>query len=197
VPAARRARRPSPFPTAAPAPAATLGPSHGAARSPPPSLVVPVLARGPVPACSPPPARLPLPTCPRRRRGPATCPSRRVPGAACPWRGAVGPRHSPAACAARLASARPRWLLTSLARCLCGLTLVCERFVHGASVWPCACSRGARGVLARLAVPSTRSASPRSRRARLPQATRLPLTVYFMRINHIVYINEIETQFGN
>jgi hypothetical protein len=35
------------------------------------------------------------------------------------------------------------------------------------------------------------------RHARLPLATRLPLPVYSMRIGHVVYINEMETQLRN
>jgi hypothetical protein len=36
-----------------------------------------------------------------------------------------------------------------------------------------------------------RSALPRSRRARLPLATRLP-PVYFMRVDDVIYVNEME-----
>jgi hypothetical protein len=35
------------------------------------------------------------------------------------------------------------------------------------------------------------------RHARLPLATRLPRPVYSMRIGHVVYINEMETQLRN
>jgi hypothetical protein len=68
-----------------------------------------------------------------------------------------------------------------------------------------ACSRGARSALVRLAVPLARRIAPyRGRRVCLPLdvpvyplATRLPLPVYSMRIGHIVYINEMETQLRN
>jgi hypothetical protein len=39
--------------------------------------------------------------------------------------------------------------------------------------------------MARLVVPSTRSVLSRSRRARLPP-------VYFLRVDHVIYINEME-----
>jgi hypothetical protein len=44
---------------------------------------------------------------------------------------------------------------------------------------------------ARLALGAMRSALPRSRRARLPLATRLP-PVYFMRVDDVIYVNEME-----
>jgi hypothetical protein len=47
------------------------------------------------------------------------------------------------------------------------------------------CSRGARGALARLTVPSACSSTPG--RARLPPP---PPPVYFMRANHVVHINK-------
>jgi hypothetical protein len=48
-----------------------------------------------------------------------------------------------------------------------------------------------RSVLTRVTCSST------PRRARLPLATHLPLLVYFMRIGHVVHINEMETQLRN
>jgi hypothetical protein len=61
-------------------------------------------------------------------------------------------------------------------------------------VWCARCFGAARRALGATRSALSRAArSSTPRRARLPLATRLPLTVYFMRINHIVYINEIET----
>jgi hypothetical protein len=81
----------------------------------------------------------------------------------------VAPLPARGACAAR-----PRRARGSFAACQRGLAR--------------ACSRGARSALVRLAVPSTRSSTPR--RARLPLATRLPPLVYFMRVDHVIYINK-------
>jgi hypothetical protein len=234
------------------APAATLGPSRGVARSPPPSPVVPIPARSPpsaasparraAPAQPPRPARSFAPTpLPTRRRNALPCgsPPSPTPAHGVARRGGPGPARgarpcsgalpapgSPAPPCASLASVRPgcspvparsrcgapaawrgrppawpRCLLAtrSTTRARLGPGVRAIRLWHVSAalracmlVWSAQCLGAAR-----CALGATRSASPRSRRARLPLATRLPLTVYFMRINHIVYINEIETQFRN
>jgi hypothetical protein len=66
-----------------------------------------------------------------------------------------------------MCAARPRRVHDPFATRQCGLAR--------------ACSRSARGALARLAVPPARSSTPRH--ARLPP-------VYFMRANHVVHINK-------
>jgi hypothetical protein len=166
--------RPRPRPRHAPLP--RPGVLVGVARRAPlprPSMLVGVARRAPLPPsrraalslralvpwrAHPVPARPPLPARPRRR-GPAAHPSQRVPGAARPSFGAVSPQRGPAACSRRLSqhvrSSAP----------------ACAWLVRGVSARPCprACSRGARGALARLVVPSAqRVTSCRGWRACLP-----------------------------
>jgi hypothetical protein len=153
-------------------------PSWPALRAVPPArLVVPARrdrgtqrgARGPSPAWSWRPRSvwpgLAPPARPRPTRPCAALSSARRAYGARPWaRPARGPRvrscRGPAVCSRRAV------------RCVCSSAPVCARLVRGAR----ACSHGARGALARLAVPSARSSTPR--RARLPLATRLPPRVF-------------------
>jgi hypothetical protein len=160
----------------------------------------PSLARPPSPRRLAPPARLAPPSRRGRpRRGPAPAPRSALayPGVlALARRGlelgparaqCLGPRCGPAACSRRAA------------RRVHSSAPACARLVHGASARPCTrvCSRGACGALARLTVPSARSSTPRC--AHLPLATRLPPSppMYFMCVDHVIYINEMETQLGN
>jgi hypothetical protein len=120
----------SPLPrrgSGAPAPLAV--PARGAARR------APDLRGSPAPA--------PVPAWPRLGAAAACSPLRGLElGQACLWRAAphVRSRHGPVVCSRRVHSSAP----------------TCAWLIRGMSARPCAraCSRGARGALARLAVPS-------------------------------------------
>jgi hypothetical protein len=119
------------------------------------------------------PRPLPLPGVVRPR------PWRAAPAGALPPRPAwsrlgvvVEPSHS--------VPAWPRCLLAAHAQLGPGVRAARSRRISAAL--------RARGALARLAVPSARSSTPR--RAHLPLATRLPPPLYFMRVDHVIYINK-------
>jgi hypothetical protein len=91
------------------------------------------------------------------------------------------------------------------ARCVRDSAPACARLVRGVSARPCVrvlawCAQcfgvarhalgATRSVLSRVTCPST------PRHARLPLATRLP-PMYVMRIDHVIYINEMENQLRN
>jgi hypothetical protein len=164
VPAAQRARRPNPFP-AADRPRRSLSAARSPARrgspasAPHPGVASP--QRGPAllprPWCGPPPQRaLPLPGAA------AACPPLRglELGLACLWRVALSS-----------ASAWPRVFGPIMAplpvrgaqRDACTARPRRAPFVRGASARPCAraCSRDARGALARLTVPLARRVASR------------------------------------
>jgi hypothetical protein len=166
--------------------------------------------RSPALARSAPSRRAPLPSpgspappraCPWRR-GPAARAVRRVPDATRPWLGAVDPRRSPAACAARLAPTRPRCLLATRARlgpsvCAARSWRVCAALRARVLACCAQCFGAARRVLGAMrSVLSRVTCSSTPRRARLPLATHLP-PMYSMRSDHVTYINEMETQLRN
>jgi hypothetical protein len=184
-PAAARPRHPSAW--RARSPDAAPRPRCPAARAvPAPSLRSPRW-RG---VARPPQRALPLPLPGTA----AACPPRRglELGPACLWRATLSS-------ASVRPHGRPLWRCPATRR-VRDSAPACAWLVRGTSAWPCAhtCSRGVRSDLVRLAVPSARRVAPcHERRARLPLATRLPLPVYSMRIGHVVYINEMETQLRN
>jgi hypothetical protein len=107
------------------------------------------------------PGSPPAPACPVPPASACPAPARRsrgVSASACLWRAALSSAN------ARTAQSAP----------------ACARPVRYASVRR-ACSRGACGALARLAMPSACSSTPR--RARLPP-------VYPMRSDRVIYINK-------
>jgi hypothetical protein len=149
----------SPAPTlrspAVAAPARSPGAAQLArpARAAPPRAAARGVAR---PACACPPRRAPSLPCPGAALSLARCAYGAWPRAR-PARGPVclGPAWS--RCHSRHATQRVR-----------SSAPTCAWLVRGTLVWLCACtcSRGAHGALARLAMPSARSSTPR--RARLP-----------------------------
>jgi hypothetical protein len=210
------------WPGARPARARCLGPRRGASPAQR-ALAPPRLGTVRGPACGRgAPRGAALPRLVPARRGPiALCPvpaSARLspldaapcPDAASPWRGpgpalarrgpcAVWPR--PGAASARAAAVPLR--STARARLGSGVCATRSRRVSAALrvrvlAWCAQCF----GV-ARRAFGATRSALSRAtcsstpRRARLTLATRLPLSVYSMRSDHVIYINEMETQLRN
>jgi hypothetical protein len=123
-----------------------------------------------VPSPRPAPGLGPVPAMARGHGAPARA---RPPAPACPARVVTAPARP---------RARPS---VPMAR---GLELgqraapTCAWLVRSACVRPYArCSHGARGALARLAVPLS-----------TPRRACLPPPVYFMRANHVVHVNEIE-----
>jgi hypothetical protein len=181
------------------------GPARGAAPLPRPwrtACLGALAARLPRPLAPPsphdpaPPAWL----APSSRHGRPRRPTARLgarPGA---WPGArpararcVGSRRGPAACSRRAA------------RRVRSSALACARLIHGASerpyervlVWCARCFGTARRALGTTrSVLSRVTRSSTTRRARLPLATHLP-PVYSMRNDHVIYINEMETQLRN
>jgi hypothetical protein len=160
------------------------------------------MARPPLGAASPPPlASFPHPEPTSRRGAPATMTW---------WRGAsrlVAPYPCPGA-AWHPCAAWPRPGVASARAAAVPLRSAAHAWlVRGASARPCAhvlawCAQcfGA----ARRALDTTRSVLSRvtcsstPRRACLPLATRLPPPPeYFMRVDHVICINEMETQIRN
>jgi hypothetical protein len=150
-------------------------------------------------ACSAPSHRRPAP-CPGAHPHPAQPPHPSAPPCvASPARPCSPPRCGPCAAQPRhgVASARAAAVpLRGEAPCLRLGPGVCTTRLRRVSAalralvlaW---CVRRLGAV--RCAHDATRSALPHSRRARLPLATRLPPPpVYFMRVDHVIYIDEME-----
>jgi hypothetical protein len=102
--------------------------------------------------------------------------------------------------AARSAPARLRYLLAarSAARARLGPGVCAARSRRVSAALRERCFGAARHILGATRSVLTRvTCSSTPRLACLPLATRLPLPVYFMRIGHVVHINEMETQLRN
>jgi hypothetical protein len=171
----RPARPPLP-PVQPPLPSPVPRPRRGLAATWPGSLRPrPWRARGSAPSLrAVPPCAAWCPCAARPRPGVASAHA-----AAVPLRGAAPcPRLGPGVCATR------SWCVSAALRvrafAWCAQCFGVARRVLGAT----------RSVLLRVTCPST------PRRVRLPLATCLP-PVYFMHVDHIIYINEMETQLRN